>query len=303
MESSDVLDIVQSLEPVSDASDLCCTHCRTFVFTDALVAKLTDLWERNYDQKGFTHEYMRDWHEICQAGKNGCSWCSELSFKHALHELVLKHSGYNQPQVLGIHMSFSIELSTQNGELEITAHAGKLTTLLSNRQFNVRRPATTYPIFPILHSGIDFASQECFRGIESFMRQCDRQHGLRDDYIWGEIKTGKGLPIRVIDLTGEQPRITELDKIQLANVGYTALSYCWGTEQTYMLTSATIEQKRRALNKDQLPATIADAIVVTRRLGMRFLWVDALYVLTEYVQIRDFFSADVVTQVHYPRRP
>ena len=47
---------------------------------------------------------------------------------------------------------------------------------------------------------------------------------------------------------------------------YVALSYVWGG----------VYPQDRALEVRTLPATIEDAITVTKRLGMRYLWVDAL---------------------------
>ncbi|KAK5652810.1 hypothetical protein OQA88_9476 [Cercophora sp. LCS_1] len=47
---------------------------------------------------------------------------------------------------------------------------------------------------------------------------------------------------------------------------YFALSYCWGG----------VMPKDGALEAGELPQTIEDAIFVTRELGMRYLWVDAL---------------------------
>ncbi|KAF4466688.1 hypothetical protein FALBO_6453 [Fusarium albosuccineum] len=64
---------------------------------------------------------------------------------------------------------------------------------------------------------------------------------------------------------------------------YVALSYVWGAVSNFRLTKAN----RPALLKpgslkrvfDMLPNTIKDAIVFVRRLGCRYLWVDALCLL------------------------
>jgi len=60
---------------------------------------------------------------------------------------------------------------------------------------------------------------------------------------------------------------------------YTALSYCWGKEPFLTTTPLTMEERKRAIPMCLLPATIRDAITVTRILGIRFLWVDALCIL------------------------
>lgn len=59
---------------------------------------------------------------------------------------------------------------------------------------------------------------------------------------------------------------------------FVALSYVWGTTNTVLLTRENYPKlaMKGALQDLALPATIRDAITVTRRLGIRFLWADAL---------------------------
>jgi hypothetical protein len=60
---------------------------------------------------------------------------------------------------------------------------------------------------------------------------------------------------------------------------YTALSYCWGTSPPYTTTSANLEEHIRGFSLTDLPGTIRDAVKVTRELGLRYLWVDALCII------------------------
>ncbi|PMD13533.1 HET-domain-containing protein, partial [Hyaloscypha hepaticicola] len=62
---------------------------------------------------------------------------------------------------------------------------------------------------------------------------------------------------------------------------YVALSYCWGGPQPTITTSGNIGAHTEALPIHLLPKTICDAIEVTRKLGMRFLWVDALCIIQD----------------------
>lgn len=66
---------------------------------------------------------------------------------------------------------------------------------------------------------------------------------------------------------------------------YTALSYCWGTDQPLKLTSANIENMKSGLMRlSQLPQSLADAVHVTRSLGIQYLWVDALCIIQDCVE-------------------
>jgi len=62
---------------------------------------------------------------------------------------------------------------------------------------------------------------------------------------------------------------------------YVALSYVWGTNQTYVLTKKTLQEKCSGLDHAQVPKTISDAMNVTKQLGYSFLWVDALCIVQD----------------------
>ncbi|KAK7214417.1 hypothetical protein V2G26_002420 [Clonostachys chloroleuca] len=61
---------------------------------------------------------------------------------------------------------------------------------------------------------------------------------------------------------------------------YVTLSYCWGTSgKNFKTTSSNLAQHLLEIPWDKLPQTIQDAITVTRKLGIRYLWVDALCII------------------------
>ena len=62
---------------------------------------------------------------------------------------------------------------------------------------------------------------------------------------------------------------------------YVALSYCWGGDQAVKTTKATLEKHKTGIPIYSLPATIRDAITVTRRVGIGFLWVDSLCIIQD----------------------
>lgn len=57
---------------------------------------------------------------------------------------------------------------------------------------------------------------------------------------------------------------------------YAALSYCWGRSNHFLLTADTLEDLKNGFHLSQLPQTLQDAVRVTREIGLRYLWVDAL---------------------------
>lgn len=65
---------------------------------------------------------------------------------------------------------------------------------------------------------------------------------------------------------------------------YIALSYCWGDGNRFRATKSNISKLLQELDEEELPATIRDAIEVTRYLGVRYLWVDALCIIQDDTQ-------------------
>ena len=86
------------------------------------------------------------------------------------------------------------------------------------------------------------------------------------------------LPTRVLDVRDSQ-------NIKLCETGrrsgaYTALSHCWGApNKTFLTTHETIADMKAGFSIEQAPATFRDAILVTRCLGMRYLWIDCLCII------------------------
>lgn len=91
------------------------------------------------------------------------------------------------------------------------------------------------------------------------------------------------LPSRVLDLGRGDPfanislSINSKDNPRTGQ--YVALSYCWGESRNTLTTVDNIEERKRDIELSSLPKTIRDAVYITRRLGIQYLWVDALCIL------------------------
>ncbi|KAK0610521.1 heterokaryon incompatibility protein-domain-containing protein [Bombardia bombarda] len=124
----------------------------------------------------------------------------------------------------------------------------------------------------------DVSSETVFSMARSWLRTCEETHkNCRRDI------TVPLLPSRVIDVNpgvvGVAARILETVKGQRAR--YLCLSYCWGGPQKIMATRASIQSLTQEIPVQDLGLTIQDAIETTRRLGFRYLWVDALCVVQD----------------------
>ena len=90
------------------------------------------------------------------------------------------------------------------------------------------------------------------------------------------------LPTRVLDVG----RLDETSNPRL-HIGngeagrYVTLSHCWGTGYRTKLTKNNLHKFENAILLDRLPQTFRDAIHLTRLLGVRYLWIDALCIIQD----------------------
>lgn len=69
---------------------------------------------------------------------------------------------------------------------------------------------------------------------------------------------------------------------------YVALSYCWGSTKPLVTTVENLNAHKRSIPMQMLPRTVRDAISITRRLGVEFLWVDALCIVQDSKDAEDW---------------
>jgi hypothetical protein len=114
---------------------------------------------------------------------------------------------------------------------------------------------------------------------KAFLADCQSNHGEC------ALLERTRLPTRVIDVSGPLARADQVKLYITAPGGewgqYVTLSYCWGGPQAVCLKRDTIFDFTRGIRLDHLPRTLQDAITTTRRLGFRYLWVDALCIIQD----------------------
>ncbi|KAN0089660.1 HET domain containing protein [Hyaloscypha variabilis] len=89
------------------------------------------------------------------------------------------------------------------------------------------------------------------------------------------------LPTRVIDvghLNDPQPFLFESGDLVAP---YIALSHCWGKTPIVRTTKAALARRKQGIDISLLPPAFQDAIVITRRLDVRYLWIDSLCIIQD----------------------
>lgn len=113
------------------------------------------------------------------------------------------------------------------------------------------------------------------------------------------------LPTRLIDLGDGSGGLQLVNTASLNSdeAKYTALSYCWGGSTFLQLTKETVHIYLEQIPPNELPKTFLDAIFVTRKLGLRHIWIDMLCIIqddhddwaAESVKMSDIYHGSVLT--------
>jgi Heterokaryon incompatibility protein (HET) len=144
------------------------------------------------------------------------------------------------------------------------------------------------------------ASLSSFAFAQERIRECLSIHDCGRSSISRLLEIARlDLPKRLLDL-GDNIKL--VDNVQ-SDWNYAALSYCWGVyelnainlksndtsatttpdflKRFSLTTSSTISKHMENIPIEVLPKTIRDAIAITRRLGIQYLWVDCLCIIQD----------------------
>lgn len=112
--------------------------------------------------------------------------------------------------------------------------------------------------------------------IKGWLERCDASHSCppQQDHI---------LPCRVIDV-GSDTKDPKLVITSGRTGRWVALSHCWGLKLPIRTDSHNINQHCKTIPLSTLTANFRDAILITRGLGLTFLWIDALCIIQDSIQ-------------------
>ena len=116
--------------------------------------------------------------------------------------------------------------------------------------------------------------------IKTWVQHCRNEHHYCDTKVSSQKLPL--LPTRVIEIeTDGQARITETKGMRAE---YLTLSYCWGQGKRMLCTRRSglykLFKQKLPLD-DTMPKAFRDALQVTRSVGYRYLWIDALCIIQD----------------------
>jgi hypothetical protein len=271
-------------------------------------------FDPSVQSQGYSHH--KSFHDLALSAQQGCSICS---FLYGLLTL----SGHSDSQLSAArgtwwfkrlrprllkyyfcseHQSFE-KIIAWNIDKEQTLNGGggspsviSLATEVLEGQLTVTRP-------------LKQDCEESFAQSRIWITECIASH----DACKTRVSSGF-LPTRLVDVGAgslkDEVRVIVTKEVNLAmapaEYRYLALSYCWGKKtddsakentsggkvygagpclrNSHVITSQNLSSYMMGISMTDLPATICDAFVVVRQLGMRYIWIDALCILQDSIE-------------------
>ncbi|KIW78617.1 hypothetical protein Z517_08455 [Fonsecaea pedrosoi CBS 271.37] len=167
--------------------------------------------------------------------------------------------------------------------------------------FELYTPSDQRPPWPALGNArsipISSGSDESF----DFARKCIKDCMSSPAHGACRKSTPSRLPSRLIDVQGGKN--LKLVELKGKDVEYITLSYCWGPGSAVTTTSANLRNMRKGIDWDTLPVLFQDAVTITRRLDIRYLWIDGLCIIqddkkdweSESSKMSDIYEASYIT--------
>lgn len=259
-------------------NSLVCEGCWTGVFNTEAIQKF---WLR----EDCDFSYTTTWVRISQSADNACNWCGFLksilpspdtpqwpsSWTPTTNLLVMMDEAYlvdnRSPRGLNqCQIDFCSEGSSCDWHVELH--------LFVDDPDDSAGIVTARPLQSRLNSA------EAYSQISQWLNQCTSHRDC------GGVSLHADLPSRLIEVApADSQSVPCLRSTTGLKGSYLALSYCWGSNQPYVLTTKNIEALMRELDVKMLPRTILDAIEVTKTLGFKYLWVDALCAMQDFTEV------------------
>jgi hypothetical protein len=112
-----------------------------------------------------------------------------------------------------------------------------------------------------------------------WIRECTQNHPRC-------VAGGFALPTRLINITSvkgsQKVAVVQMQRdSSRERIKYIALSYCWGRNTSLKLETATHEELTAGVLLTTLPRTVQDTVRFTEYINVKWLWVDALYIIQD----------------------
>lgn len=89
------------------------------------------------------------------------------------------------------------------------------------------------------------------------------------------------VPKRLVNIGASGETLNLVEPSGEGPMSYIAVSYCWGSGLPLRSLKTNYERLKQAIEWEELPLLIQDVAIIARKLGVRYLWIDALCIVQD----------------------
>jgi Heterokaryon incompatibility protein (HET) len=245
--------------------------------------------------RAFEHSYLK-FVDILASGQNGCCYCSLLA--SVVYEYVpdwtLRVDGLSihviapDERPMEVRVSESADPHAEIVELAYVFLFLSIGQPIPSNHDNVQKSdkmstdkhskGTHVPELPRLGTCRTVAQSSLSPNVSLFiqdqLRNCSAHRSC-------DQRARTVLPKRVLAVGHDNEDIC-LHETSNEHGVYAALSYCWGRSTALLKTTqSTLATFKYKIEWQTVPRTIQDAIVIARRIGLKYIWVDCLCIVQD----------------------
>src|SRR6266536_5095567 len=238
------------------------------------------------DKPGTTHEWELSYGEL-QASACECEFC-RLQLNDPRHMWIAYGDGdsliHNTAVVYETHMSEVFDLKIQS-RCENSSSAGFYNLIEVPNAATSDAAYTASPMGSRLSKvpsscGVSTGAEGALDTALSWARSC---HGRHVKCKGTRLQSTSDLPTRLVDV-GE-PGNVHLRLVESGHLppetNYMTLSHCWGGLKFATLTESSLENLKAHIDEEKLTLTFRHAIECTKRMNIRYLWIDSLCIIQD----------------------
>lgn len=248
-------------------------------------AVCNDIWKTSSN----TRSIQATETDVCIAAERGCPTCSLISDAATIF---CSHVNSDESESADLVKVDGFTIFPDKGRLLFRLSFQNLDGVHDDVLLHLFSPRESSE-FPVFKTPNCISSKLCLSDLKAkvaaWIQNCDSKH------IHCRVPECPVLPSRVIDVGSME----SFDDIKLVlshgkSARYLALSYCWGTGAAMIqTTSSSLATWTEGIPWHQLPKTFQDAIAITRKLEIQYVWIDALCIVQDDTQDWEFESANM----------
>ena len=264
-----VEDIQNTAKDCSDPGDSLCDYHANLCD----VCKNTILQREPSDSLGVGYQHQSSMQNLEASSDIGCYICEPIwkGLGWGLTQLMEEFG-----EVLGTAYGFRRRSEHSSGEFSIAIH-------LVDGESEIIKEYYLFALKPVGFRQLKLAAMSSEKQrwtgsleVAAFLRaqlaRCIEVHG------WGSTGNCSYQPTRLLDISGTKIRLVAGSEIT-ANHPYATLSHCWGSEPFLVLEPSAEPRFQAGLQLAEFPKTFQDAMLFTRNVGARYIWIDRYCIL------------------------